>query len=117
MKQNEKIKIYDLVFHWDIIRTFYLGGNTPLQMNNEYIVFLRKPERASIKDAYVFSSVKYGRVSILNERGVLEDYEQGSSKVKEILNYDFVFSKNNDEEVLKYKEFVKEIRNYANKVK
>lgn len=114
-KVNDKIKIYDLAFHWDKIRTIYLGGNTPLKKGDEYIVFLRDLERPSVSDTYTFSSVKYGRVSIFNEREIMKDYEQGSLKVKDILNYDLVFSGNNLEEIDTYLKIVKDIREYANK--
>ncbi len=114
LKENDKIKIYDLLFHWDIIRTFYLGGNTPLQIDDEYIVFLRKPDRASVPNTFVFNSVKFGRVSLLEERDVLENYEQGTLTFEEILNYDFVFLKNNIKEVEEYKKMVKQIREFSN---
>lgn len=113
LKKNDKIQIYDLLFHWDIIRTYYLGGNTPLQNGDEYIVFLRKPERASVSNAFVFNNVKYGRVSLLKERGILENYEYSASTVEEILNYDLVFLKNSDKEIAEYKAMVKQIREFA----
>lgn len=114
LEKNDKIKIYDLLFHWDIITTNYLGGSTPLQIGDKYIVFLKKTERASMSNTFVFNSVKYGRVSLLKEREVLENYEYGASTVKEILNYDFVFSKDSNKEVAEYKTIVKQIREFAN---
>ena len=45
----------------------------------------------------------------------MKDYEQGSLKVKDILNYDLVFSGNNLEEIDTYLKIVKDIREYANK--
>lgn len=115
LKENDKIKIYDLIFHWDLVRTFYLNGNTPLKIGDEYIVFLRNPERASMPDTFVFNNVKYGRVSILENREILENYEQAALKVEEILNYDFVFSPNADKEVNNYTKMVKQIREFAKK--
>lgn len=114
LKENDKIKIYDLLFHWDKIRTYYLEGNTPLQIGNEYIVFLKKTDRASVPNIYVFNSVKYGRVSLLEERGVLENYEQGTSTIDEILKYDFIFSEKSSKEITEYKTIVKHIREFAN---
>lgn len=113
LKENDKIKIYDLLFHWDTVRTFYLGGNTPLKTNDEYIVFLKKTERASMPDTFVFNNAKYSRVSLLENRDILEDYEQGTLKVEEILNYDFIFPINAKKEVKEYKKMVKQIREYA----
>jgi len=111
IKESDEIKIYDLVFNWDSLSTIYIGGNTPLLIGDEYVVFLKKTENGSIKNAYVFSSVNYGRVSILKERKVLDNYEYGSLNLDEIMQYDYVFSKGTEKEKQKYKKMVKEIRN------
>ncbi len=113
LKENDKIKIYDLLFHWDIIRTKYLGGNTPLQVEDKYIVFLKRTEISSIPNTFVFNSVKYGRVSLLKGRDILENYEY-DLPIEEILNYDFVFPDNSNKEILEYKSMVKQIRAYSN---
>ncbi|MDD2644233.1 MAG: hypothetical protein PHC65_06085 [Methanobacteriaceae archaeon] len=115
IKENEKIKIYDLISFWAISGTFYLGGSTPLKQGNEYIVFLKKPIYSNMPEAFVFTSVKYGHISTLTEIGILENYEQGSLSIEEISNYDFVFSRNsNENEIEKYKKINSQIRELLN---
>lgn len=112
VKENQNIKIYDLVAFWESYGIFYLGGSTPLQKNVDYIVFLKKTANANTSNSYVFSTVKYGHVSISKEGNILENYEQNSLKLDEISKYDFVFSnKSSSEDISKYKSFYSEIFN------
>lgn len=116
IKVNDVIKIYDLVFYWDTLRTIYLGGNTPLQKNETYIVFLKETKRASLSDTYVYTSVKYGRISLSKERGILKNYKESSLNVQDILEYDRVFSANDDKEVEKYQKIVQQIKDYIKNI-
>lgn len=104
LKEKEYIKIYDLVVDWRYLTTFYLGGSTPLKKDQDYLVFLKKTTSANVKDSYVFVSPKYGHTFMLKDTKIIENYEQGSLTIKEIANYDFVFSKNTkEEEINNYK--------------
>ncbi len=113
---GDHINIYDLVYSLNKLSTNYIGGNTPLKIGDRYIVFLKKTTSASINNAYVFSSVKYGRVSLNENRGILKDYEYASASLEDITNYDFVFSKKAGSEVDAYLKMVKKIRKYANSI-
>lgn len=78
----------------------------------DYIVFLKKTANANTSNSYVFSTVKYGHVSISKEGNILENYEQNSLKLDEISKYDFIFSnKSSSEDISKYKSFYSEIFN------
>jgi len=61
---GKNIKIYDLVSYWQGNYINYYGGMTPLNSENEYIVFLNKTTRANQKNTYIFSSIKYGHFNI-----------------------------------------------------
>lgn len=97
-KENQKIKIYDLVAFWDETGTFYLGGSTPLKKEKDYVVFLKDTINANESDSYVFSSVKYGHVLISEKGKILENYKQNSLSLADISNYDFVFSEGSSKE-------------------
>ena len=112
LKKGDEIKIYDLILDWNNLSSYYIGGNTPLLKGDEYIVFLKKTDHASENNTYVFNSVKYGRVSLLKNRKVLENYNQGSLPLKDIINYDMIYTKMEDE-IYDYKKMVENIRNYA----
>lgn len=103
LKEKAEIKIYDLVSSWKMYETIYLGGSTPLKIGNKYIVFLKKTTRANLSDTYVFTSVKYGHITISEDSKFLKDYVQNSMKIEEIKQYDFVFSSENTErEIAEY---------------
>lgn len=102
--ENQTIKIYDLVAFWRNHGALYLGGSTPLQKGKDYVVFLKKANNANLSNSYVFSSVKYGHVSVSEKGNILENYEQNSLKLKDISKYDFVFSSNSSlENISEYK--------------
>lgn len=115
LKENDKIKIYDLVAFWKTKGTMYIGGSTPLKTGNEYIVFLKKTVRPSIPDTYVFTSVKFAHIATSKEVGILENYEQNTLTVEDASNYNFVFSKNSDKkEIEQYKAISKKIIELGN---
>ncbi|MEG0266958.1 MAG: hypothetical protein RR659_04860, partial [Bacilli bacterium] len=115
LKVNDIINIYDLVYSWNSVSSNYIGGNTPLKINDVYIAFLKKTKNASINDSFVYNNVKYGRVSILNQRIILTDYEYGSMTIEEISDYDYVFSPDSTDEIDEYITMVKDIRDFAKK--
>jgi len=88
---GKNLKIYDLVSYWQGNYINYYGGITPLNPENEYIVFLNKTTKANKKNTYIFSSVKYGHFNIsTTDANVLTGYSQGSLTFKEVMNYDYV---------------------------
>lgn len=91
IKLGDTIKIYDLINNLIGDYVEYFGGITPLNKENNYIVFLKKAPSPNIKDSYIFASIKYGHFNISNlESNVLTNYEQGSLYVKDILKYDYI---------------------------
>ena len=103
LKEKDKIRIYDLVAFWKTFGTSYLGGSTPLEIGNVYVVFLKKTTRANLSDSYVFTSVKYGHTIISKESKFLKNYLQNSMNIKEIRQYDYIFSNENTEvEIAEY---------------
>ncbi len=91
IKVGEQLKVYDLISFWSGDYVNYYGGMTPLNSKNKYVIFLKKAEHANQKNTYIFSSIKYGHFNIsVLEPNILKNYVQGSLKVNEIMNYDYV---------------------------
>lgn len=112
VKENEYIKIYDLVAFWNNSGTFYLGGSTPIKREKDYIVFLNSTTNANEPNSYVYSSVKYGHVSISEKGKILENYKQNSLSLEDIANYDFVFPEGTSKEsISEYNTLYSEIWN------
>ncbi|HHW69605.1 MAG TPA: hypothetical protein GX747_04630 [Tenericutes bacterium] len=85
------IKLYDLIISWNSNATSYFNGTTPMKINEDYIVFLKRNPNLSVKDTYIFSTMKYGHTITSKESRYLHNYEQYTLTLKEISNYDFVF--------------------------
>lgn len=88
---GSNILVYDLLFNIDKNNLAYFGGMTPLKVGNKYIIFIRKTENASVKNSYVFTSVKYGHFNLTDKSGILENYENYSLHINDIVNYDYIF--------------------------
>lgn len=91
IKVGKEIKIYDLVSFWESDYVNYYGGITPLNSENEYIVFLNKATLANKKNTYIFSSIRYGHFNVtVTDANVLINYIQGSLTIREIMKFDYV---------------------------
>ena len=107
LKEGEEIKVYDLASQTYLTTSNYLGGSVPLKPGNQYILFLKKTERANIKNSYVPISVYYGIVTT-GEIKILENYKERLS-IQEIYSYQHVF----DQETKKpenYEDFIGQIQ-------
>ena len=101
VKEGQNIKIYDLVALWNNNGSVYLGGSTPLKREKEYLVFLKNTKNANIINSYVYTSVKYGHISVSEKGKILENYKQNSLNLEEISNYDFVFPEGTSKESIR----------------
>lgn len=116
INKNDNILVYDLIGSWFMSGTGYFGGSTPLVLNNEYIVFINKAPRPSIKDSFVFSSFKYGHITLNKTSKYKLDYEQYSSSIFDISEYDYVFPAGYSiDDVVKYEKIRDEILLIINK--
>ena len=107
---NQKIKIYDLIAYWDKNSTLFFGGSTPLDKGKSYVVFVNKAKKANTPNSYVFSNVKYSHVSVSQEGKILDNYDQNTLKIKDIIKYDFVFESGVDNlNIENYKKIYNEI--------
>ncbi len=114
LRENQSIKIYDLILKWSLSGTIYLGGSTPLKVGNDYVVFLKKSESASMNDTYYFSSILYGHISILGTTKIIEDYDM-SLNVNDAMNYQHIFLEGIDKNHIEnYKEFCDKILDELN---
>lgn len=98
---GDTIRVYDLVVMWNKNSTSYLSGTTPMQVSKEYLVFLKQTKHANVNDAYVFTSVRYGKISLNGKLEFLEDYEMNQAPICEIIKYDLVFSKYEEKSSIK----------------
>ncbi len=113
---GDKIQIYDLVYGWSKDATNYFAGSTPLKVGEEYIVFLKKAPYPTVKNTYVFDSIKFGHVITSKPNKYVLGYDmqtlkiEDMLKIKDIQEYAYVFTKNyTDDDVKKYEKIVKEI--------
>lgn len=113
---GNKIQIYDLVMDWDMNSTGYFPGFTPLKMGEQYIVFLKKAPKPTIKNTYLFSSIKFGHIITSKQSQYVLGYDiqtlklEDMFKIEEAQNYDYIFTKDyTDDDVKKYEKIVKEI--------
>lgn len=91
IKIGNQIRIYDLISYWSGDYANYYGGITPLNFDNEYIVFLKKANHGNLNNTYIFSSIRYGHFNIsVSDDNVLLNYVQGSLTIGEIMKYDYV---------------------------
>lgn len=97
---NDVIKIYDSLYYWRWFSGHYLGGSTPLKMNEDYIVFIKNASRPNLKNTYIYSSIPYGHIKISKDIKILKDYENASLKLRDIINYQYVFLKDTDKEII-----------------
>ncbi len=115
LKTKKTIKVYDLLFDWNLNLTSYLSGLTPVKKGESYILFLKKSHNPTMKNTYVYSSLQYGHVNKSHNK-VLKEYSNYSNKISEILNYDYVFlEKTNKNEIEKYEKMRNEIIEYMKK--
>ena len=114
--EGQNIKIYDLVswIGYDFIE--YYDGMTPLNEDNQYIVFIQESPSPNLKGVYMFSSIQFGHFNISNSNvNILTNYTQGTLTLKDIMQYDFVItdceSKKEacDNFINKYSEFQKQL--------
>lgn len=107
---NNNISIYDLMVSNQNQTALYLGGSTPLKLNDKYIVFIKKTNKAGMDNTYVSSTVNYGHFNLNGDANILKDYIQNSINLKEAANYNHIFSKNtNIEEINKFEKMQQEI--------
>lgn len=111
IKEESIIKIYDLVAIQDYIGAYYLGGSVPMNINSNYIVFLKKGIHTNEKDTYIPISIMYGSIS-LSDKEYYCDYNNASMEIKDVMNYSFIFESCNDEEQGKYNTNIKNIKAY-----
>ena len=95
-REGQVIEIYDFIAWWKNSDTAYLNGSTPINKNNEYIVFIRKAPRPNKQDTYIYSSIPYGHIKISDSIDVLENYDVATITVKQAMNYQFIFGNNTD---------------------
>lgn len=96
-KVGDPIKIYDLLYHWGISATNYLGGATPVRVGDTYVVFITDEIRPTVENTYVFSSIKYGHFNVSRDIETYSNYDLYLPDLKlltvsEAMNYDYVFS-------------------------
>lgn len=96
-KVGDPIKIYDLLYYWGVNSTNYLGGSTPVRVGDTYVVFITDEIRPTVKNTYVFSSVKYGHFNVARDIGTYSNYDLSVSGLKlltisDAMNYDYVFT-------------------------
>ena len=118
---GQNIKIYDLV-SWignDFIE--YYDGMTPLNLNNQYIVFIKKSPSPNLKGVYMFSSIQFGHFNISNSNvNILTNYTRGTLTLKEIMQYDYVVTNCMSEKeicdsfITKYSKFQKQLKKLYN---
>ncbi len=118
---GQNIKIYDLV-SWignDFIE--YYDGMTPLNLNNQYIVFIKESPSPNLKGVYMFSSIQFGHFNISNSNvNILTNYTRGTLTLKEIMQYDYVVTNCMSEKeicdsfITKYSKFQKQLKKLYN---
>lgn len=91
MVVGNTIKVYDLIMWWGETYIDYYGGMTPLNKEYQYIIFIKDAPSPSLKDTYIFSSIKYGHFNIsIPHPNILLNYTQGSLYMKDVMKYDYV---------------------------
>lgn len=108
IKVNDTIRIYDLVHFWNERWSEYLGGSTPLNQDDEYIVLLKKGHYPTIPDSYAFASIKYGHIVTNRESKDLINYEKYTLKVDSIKQYDYISTKNEEESQISHYRIIKQ---------
>ncbi len=93
VEEGMSIPIYDLIAEWGNDSVLYLDGSTPLEVGNEYLVFLKNATNATVKNAFVYSSIKYGHFNAnLNANDVLTGYDYTPLKILEASKYNYIFA-------------------------
>lgn len=118
---GDKIKVYDLISSWNYFSINYYGGTTPLSSKYEYIIFIKEAPNPNVDDTYIFSSIRYGHFIIDDDVNILNDYNEGSLSMEEIMLYDYVCSEQEEDcksISLSYQQMKKELlKGYLNKKK
>lgn len=111
---NSTINVYDLLVSWNDYSAIYLGGSTPLNIGEDYIVFLNKTTNASLNNTFVFANDKFSHFSLSRDIEVLNATNQSTNlNINQASNYDHIFFDiDNTTEIDAYKEFAKQIIEY-----
>lgn len=109
---EQTILIYDFVPFWDV-GVDYFEGAVPLQVDEEYLMFLNPAPNPSRKDTYIFASIAYGHFRLRENIRYDVAYDlENVKKVQELSTYDLVcfddrklpvFMKLHDQVYRKYK--------------
>lgn len=103
LKEKDTITMYDLADitlydkNWKVESYDSSMGNaqyytwlTPMKVGEIYYVFLTHSKRASIKDSYIPICGNLCIYKVNKETKILEEYENYSKKIRDIMEYDFV---------------------------
>lgn len=108
ISEGSTIKIYDLVLLLNRGQTVFLNGSTPLEENDNYLVFLNDTKRANVKNSYIASSSLYGYIS-LSKKDIISDFENRTLSVSDAAKYQHIFSYALDSEIEEYNSMREEI--------
>ena len=91
IKSGDIIDIYSYNYYVSNFGVGYIDGSLPLRVGETYTVFIEQAPNPNVKDAYIFSSFKYGFFRLgENPRYLVNFNAEIDFTLKDAMSYDYI---------------------------